>query len=176
MTTGYQSSFTPFDVFSWTGTATGTPTLNMNGVTVSSGSSGSGGTLTYYATSEVMLSASNKTNDVVTDSATTANSTSGSTYSNVNKLPTTSLSADSYQDNNLTDPITPSDNTSGLVVNAGALHRNLIIEFARTQSGDYEYSYAANYEATNNSPSAGAINDEIKSQRSVVADLGNGTL
>ena len=176
MTTGYQSSFTPFDVFSWTGTATGTPTLNMNGVTVSSGSSGSGGTLTYYATSGVMLSASNKTNDVVTDSATTANSTSGSTYSNVNKLPTTSLSADSYQDNNLTDPITPSDNTSGLVVNAGALQRNLIIEFARTQSRDYEYSYVANYEVTNNSPIAGAINDEIKSQRSVVADLGNGTL
>jgi len=57
VTTGYQSSFTAFDVFSWTGTATGTPTLNLNGTTVTSGTSEPGGTLTYYANSGVKFSA-----------------------------------------------------------------------------------------------------------------------
>jgi autotransporter-associated beta strand protein len=68
ITTSYQSSFTAFDVFSWTGTATGTPTLNLNGATVTSGAAGSGGTLTYYANSGVTLSASNKTNSFVNSS------------------------------------------------------------------------------------------------------------
>jgi autotransporter-associated beta strand protein len=58
LTTGNRSSFTPFDVFDWSGTASGTPTLNLNGTTVASGSLAAGGALTYVATSGVTLSAS----------------------------------------------------------------------------------------------------------------------
>jgi hypothetical protein len=54
-------------VFDWSGTATGTaPTLNLNGATVASGSLAAGGALTYLATGGVTLSASSKTNDIVT--------------------------------------------------------------------------------------------------------------
>jgi autotransporter-associated beta strand protein len=157
LTTGYQSSFDALDVFSWSGTATGTPTLNLNGTTVSSGSSGSGGTLTYYTNSRVTLSASNKTNDVVTDSATGENSSGGSTYSNVNKLLTTSLSMTIYQGSNVTGTTTPSAVNSGLVIDAGALQKNLITEMKQFKSKTITDLIATEFEMENNLITIGAI-------------------
>ena len=46
LTTGFQSSFTPLPVITWAGTPTGSPTLKLNGVTVTSGADAVGGKLT----------------------------------------------------------------------------------------------------------------------------------
>jgi hypothetical protein len=56
LTTGSQASFNSFYVFSWSGAATGTPTLYLDDATGAGSVSGSGGTLTYYANSGVTLS------------------------------------------------------------------------------------------------------------------------
>jgi hypothetical protein len=144
-------------VFDWSGTASGTPTLNLNGTTVASGVAGVGGTLTYFATSGVTLSASNTTNDVVTDSASGSSSSSSPI-----KLLTINSSSITDQNNNVTSTATSLTNSSGLVIDAGALLNSLIIEINRTKSlvsGDF---IATEVEVTNNPSIMGIVHHEFK--------------
>ena len=56
-TSGYQSSFSALNLMNWaSGTATGTPTLKMNGTTVTSGTTAAGGLLSYNTATGVTRS------------------------------------------------------------------------------------------------------------------------